>query len=87
MSEVGAVWSWDGVEPRDDREIDWPCDECGLPHTQARRLAVLRRLLPRTSEEIQDAWPHLWPAGGRTLNRDLHSLGALRSANGVWGLS
>jgi hypothetical protein len=68
------------------------CVECGLPHSQARRLAVLRRMLPATAEDVADAWPHLWPrleggaAPSRMLNRDMHALGAVRGADGVWRL-
>jgi hypothetical protein len=73
----------------DTRDV---CDECGLPHSPERRRAVLRRMLPRTAGDISDAWPHLWPrledasgkAGSRMLTRDLHALGAVRGADGVW---
>jgi hypothetical protein len=53
------------------------CDECGLTHNAARRLAVLRRCEGMTRGEIRDAWPHLWPqtkAGERLLSRDLATL-------------
>ena len=49
------------------------CEECGLPHTQARRLRVLRRCAEMEPAEIRDGYPHLWP-NERLLYRDLAKL-------------
>lgn len=67
------------------------CRECGLPHSTARRLPVLRRMLPATTDEIARAHPHLWPRDSAerttdTLAADLRALGATRDAAGVWRL-
>jgi hypothetical protein len=64
---------------------------CGLPHDQATRLRILRRLLPCSSREIREVYPCLWEAAGRerprgssqreassTLFRDLRALGAVK---------
>jgi hypothetical protein len=61
--------------------------EHAAEYPRARRLAILRRLLPATPQEIRDAYPHVWPSvvverrgerwmESRLLNRDLHALGA-----------
>lgn len=66
------------------------CDDCASPHDAARRLSVLRRMLPATSADIQLAHAHLWPGepGRRQLVRDLRALGAVstKPVGGVWRL-
>jgi hypothetical protein len=53
------------------------CDDCYGRHTQERRLAILRRCLHMTTEELRLAWSHFWPAttaGKRQLRRDRAAL-------------
>jgi hypothetical protein len=59
-------------------ELDRLCQECFAPHGPAERLAILRRLSPDLApDEIESAWPCVWPgasqhnpAGARMLRRD-----------------
>jgi hypothetical protein len=61
------------------------CSRCGFSHDPARRQERLARLLPADAETIRDALPclYLGEAGYRSLNRDLHMLGAV-SVEGTW---
>jgi hypothetical protein len=55
---------------------------------RARRLAVLRRMLPREFGDIRIAWPDVWThdnTGHRRLQRDLQALGATNEG-GIWRL-
>ena len=86
-----AVYQWEGMYPTgsDSRGLS-PCMDCGLPHADERRHAILRRMLPADAWTIRDAYPHFWPpsdkAGERRLYRDLNAMGAARGADGVWSL-
>lgn len=64
-----------------------PCLDCGLSHSAERRQAVIRRMLPATSEDIRESWPCFWQgiAGAARLNRDLRAMGAT-SRDWVWQL-
>lgn len=86
---MSAVYQWEGMYPDggETRGLS-PCMECGLPHSPVRRRAVLRRMLPATSGEVLEAWPHLWSGtkfGRELLRRDLRELGAV-SHGGEWSL-
>lgn len=57
---------------------------CGSPHTEERRLAIIRRILPASTHEIREAWSCIWglpfddkSPGARRLYRDLQKLGAI----------
>lgn len=74
-----AVWSWPGwfpqptrTERRQGHSSAEPCDDCGLPHTPERRLAILRRCEGMAPAAIAEAYPHIWPClsgrGGRWGN-------------------
>jgi len=67
-----------------------------VEYPRARRLAILRRMLPATASELREAYPDAWPSGyyphargaameSRKLFRDLHELGAV-SRDGLWRL-
>jgi len=65
-----------------------PCMECGDSHGEARREAILRRMLPASAHEIREAHPCLWgdaseahSAGERMLYRDLRRAGAMRDGS------
>lgn len=65
-----------------------PCMECGVSHAQERRIAVIRRTMPATVEEIREAWPCFWleEAGFQRLRRDLKKMGAQKNGR-IWQLA
>lgn len=57
------------------------CDECGMTHTPASRLSILRRMEGCDLPTIREAWPCIWgrpdehlTAAERKLFRDLAAL-------------
>ena len=61
--------------------VGW-CDDCYGRHTQAQRLAVLRRCEGMSRSEVQSAWSHYWPddeSGRRQYRRDRKALKMRRS--------
>lgn len=83
---------WWREERRLTRETlaDLPCLECGMKHTEERRLSILGRMLPTSAHEIRDAWSCIWglpgeqDAGARRLYRDLEKLGTVRDGGAFY---
>jgi hypothetical protein len=64
------------------------CPECCFSHAPEERHAVIRRMLPCSTEDLREAHPCWWSGGAAPemrMYRDLHIVGAER-VDGGWAL-